>query len=412
MKVVLRMLTVLTLVSAMISCGSKQEEVKTNMKYRVLGSTGIEVSEVSIGCGAFGKMDTAQSRAFMDVAIDSGVNYIDVYDANPTVRANIGYALEGRRDAMVIQGHIGSYWNAETQQYERTRDVVKAQKGFQDLLDLLKTDHIEVGMIHIIDDMADWDTIQNSAFMNFVKQLKSEGKIQHIGVSSHNANVALAAAKSGLFEVIMFSLNPAFDRLSAEADAWNAESYKSMLPGIDPVRVELYDYCAQHQIAITAMKVFASGGGRLLKAETSPLGKVFTPSQCIAYALAKPCVATAVCGASNVEELLSDLAYLSATDEERDFAAVINNTESNADGACTYCNHCSPCPQGISIAKVNEMLDKAEAAGAVSAELQAEYDALPHHASECTQCGSCESRCPFDVPIRERMKKAAEVFGK
>lgn len=408
----LRLFVMLAVVASLFSCHNKQEEIQNHMTYRDLGATGLKVSEVSIGCGAFGKMDTAQARAFMDVAIDSGVNYIDIYDANPTVRGNIGYALEGRRDKMIVQGHIGSYWNAETEQYERTRDVEKAKKGFADMLSLLHTDYIEVGMVHIIDDLADWDTIQNSPFMEYVKQLKAEGKIQHIGVSSHNAAVALAAAKSGIFEVIMFSLNPAFDRIASDANAWDPESYKNMLPGIDPVRVELYDYCAQHNIAITAMKVFASGGGRLLSAEKSPMGKVFTPSQCIAYALAKPCVATAVCGASNIEELLSDLAYLSATEEEKDFSAVLNESTVSGDGECTYCNHCSPCPKEIDIAKVNELLDHANQAGMVTPELQKQYDALPHHASECVQCGACETRCPFEVPIRERMLEAAKIFGK
>ena len=411
-RMYLMALGIATLIMGMVSCSTKQQESHNNMKYRELGSTGLQVSEISIGCGAFGKLDTAQSRVFMDVAIDSGVNYIDLYDANPTVRGNIGYALDGRRDKMIIQGHIGSYWNEDSGQYERTRDVEKAQKGFAAMLDLLKTDHIEVGMIHIIDEMADWDTMENSAFMNYVKQLKADGKIGHIGFSSHNAEVALAAAKSGLFEVIMFSLNPAFDRISSDANAWDPESYKNMLPGIDPIRVELYDYCASHNIAITAMKVFASGGGRLLDAEKSPLGKVFTPSQCIAYALAKPCVATAICGASNVEELQADLHYLNASDEEKDYTSVLNDATAKGDSECTYCNHCSPCPQGINIAKVNELLDKAENTGNVSVELQKEYDALAHKASECTKCGSCETRCPFDVPIRERMETAKKMFEK
>lgn len=412
MKHLFKLLTVAFVATLMASCGNKQQVAENSMTYRDLGSTGLSVSEISVGCGAFKAFDTAQSRAFMDIVLDSGMNYIDLYDANPTVRQNIGYALQGRRDKMIIQGHIGSYWDDATGQYERTRDVAKTQKGFETMLQLLATDHIEVGMVHIIDDMADWDTLPNSAFMAYVQQLKAEGKIQHIGFSSHNANVALAAAKSGLFEVLMFSLNPAFDRITSDASPWDATAYSNMLPGIDPVRVELYDYCAQHHIAITAMKAFGSGGGRLLKAEASPLGKVFTVEQCLAYALAKPCVATVVCGCNTLEELLADLRYLHATDAEKDFSALLNNATATADGKCTYCNHCSPCPQGINIAKVNELLDKAKQEGTVTPDLQSAYDALPHHANECTQCGNCETRCPFDVPIREVMQEAQKVFGK
>ena len=414
MKNLTRILSLVLAVTIMVACGGPKEPANS-MTYRQLGSTELQVSEISIGCAAFGKIDTAQSRAFMDIAIDSGVNYIDIYDANPIVRDNIGYALQGRRDKMIIQGHIGCWWNGES--YERTRDVEQCKKGFEDLLARLGTDHIEVGMIHIVDNPTEWDTLINSPYIEYVKQLKAEGKIQHIGLSSHNAEAALKAAKSGLIEVIMFSINPAFDRLSSDVSAWDPEADKKMLPGIDPVRIELYDYCAQHNIAITAMKTFGSGGGMLLDAQRSPLHLALTVNQCLAYVLAKPCVATAVCGANTNEELLADLAYLHATEADKDYNSALNSgTQHVGAGDCTYCNHCAPCPQGIQIARINELLDKALAAQndgkPVPADVQAEYDKLEHHASECTQCGACVSRCPFEVNVPERMKLAVNTFGK
>ena len=430
---------------AVLAAGGCAHQTETpysgKMQFRDLGNTGIRVAEIGIGCEVFEELDTAQSRAYMDVALDSGINYIDIYDANPTVRSNIGYALRGRREKMNIQGHIGCYWNHELNQYERTRDVSKAKQGFDDLLQRLATDHVEVGMMHIFDDMADWDSIPGSAYMKYVQQLKSEGKIKHIGMSSHNPAVALAAAKSGLVEVIMFSINPAFDRVVSGADAWNPESYKNMLPGIDPVRQELYDYCAQNGIAIVVMKVFG-GGGRLLDAERSPLGFALTTTQCLAYALAKPCVSVALCGTSNVEQLVEDLRYVNATEQEKAYNTALQNigsaladkaatsqattftttTESTptasqscarqADcGNCTYCGHCSPCPVGINIARVNQLLDKAKGHKTVPSDVAAEYKALELHASECIGCGACERRCPFDVPVRQKMQEAAQTFG-
>lgn len=395
----------------MLSCGHKAEEASNSMHFRPLGNTGLQVSELSIGCGAFSAFDTAQSRAFMDVVMDSGMNYIDIYDADPKVRGNIGYALQGRRDKMIIQGHIGCWYNGES--YERTRDVEKAQKGFEDLLSLLGTDHIEVGMIHIVDRAEEWDSLQKSDFMNYVMQLKSEGKIQHIGLSSHDAAAALKAVKSGLIEVLMFSTNPAFDRLAPGVSAWNPDADKLLQPGIDPVHVELFDYCAQHGIAVTVMKAFGSGGGRLLDAEKSPLHLALSVEQCLAYALAKPCVATVICGAKTLDEVYADLRYEHATDAEKDYASVLNGAnQTDGKGDCTYCNHCAPCPQGINIARVNELLDAAKSAGEATPEIAAQYEQLPHHASECTQCGQCLSRCPFEVPVPERMKEAVKVFGK
>ncbi len=386
--------------------GTKAEYTMT---YRQLGKTDLRVSELGLGCGAFGKMNQEEARQYMDVAMANGMNYIDIYDSDPTVRSNIGYALKNRRKDMVIQGHIGSYW--KDGQYARTRDLAETKAGFEDLLFRLGTDYIEVGMIHICDKPEEWTSLEGSEFLAYVFDLKKQGKIKYIGMSSHNPEVALMAAKSGWIDVIMFSLNPAFDRPCTSSPDWKAENFNFKQDGIDPIRMELYDYCAMNRIGISVMKVFG-GGGRLLAADKSPLGIALTPVQCLAYSLSKPCVSTALCGADNIEELMSDLAYLSATEQQKDYNSVLNGSKTiNAKtGTCTYCKHCSPCPVGIDIAKVNQLLDEFNRTKKITKEMQAEYDALPHKASECIRCGKCESRCPFSVPVQEQMIDAEEMF--
>ena len=212
----------------------------------------------------------------------------------------------------------------------------------------------------------------------------------------------------------MFSLNPAFDRVQSGKNPWDPSTFENMLPGIDPVRVELYDYCTQHNIAITVMKVYG-GGDRLLDAEKSPLKVALTRDQCMAYALSKPCVSVGFCSVGKANDLDEYLHYLKATDEEKDYNAVLSGKTAQAtevgQGECTYCKHCAPCPAGIDIAKINKLLADAQQAGKVTAELAAEYKQLEHHASDCVQCGACEERCPFGVPVREKMELAAGVFG-
>ena len=80
-------------------------------------------------------------------------------------------------------------------------------------------------------------------------------------------------------------------------------------------------------------------------------------------------------------------------------------------GRCMYCNHCLPCAKHINIAQLSKYLDMALLDG-VTPTLQGHYDALEHHAGECIGCGRCETQCPFNVPIMQRMKQAAELFGK
>jgi len=378
---------------------------QNKMQYRPLGHTSLKVSEIGIGCSCFGKLSADEARVFMDTCLEYGVNYMDLYDANPMVRDNVGYALKGRREKMQIQGHIGVCW--KDGQYKRTRDLAEAKEGFEDLLARLHTDHIEVGMLHIADDMEDWNVIKNGDLMQYAQQLKKEGKIRHIGLSSHNAAVALEAVRSGLIEVLMFSINPAFDLLPPDANI-----FKTPVDGkqnIDSIRALLYNTCEQMGVGITVMKTF--NGGRLLDEKASPIHVALTESQCIQYALDRPAAASALVGADNLEELLADLHYLNATPKEKDYSVAFGQT-GFWKGSCIYCGHCAPCPAGIDIDKVNQLLDQAEATGKVTPEMQKEYDAMQHKASECFGCGACENRCPFAVPVRDKMQKAAKTFEK
>ena len=132
--------------------------------------------------------------------------------------------------------------------------------------------------------------------MEYVRQLKAEGKIRHIGMSSHNPAVAKMAALQGEIEMILFSVNPAFDMLppTEDLDQYFSGNYENSHNGIAPEREELYKLCEQNGVGITVMKGFA--GGRLFDARTSPFGAALTPVQCLHYALTRPGVASVMAG--------------------------------------------------------------------------------------------------------------------
>ena len=79
-------------------------------------------------------------------------------------------------------------------------------------------------------------------------------------------------------------------------------------------------------------------------------------------------------------------------------------------GQCTYCGHCKPCPMDIDIAMVNKLYDLAAMQGETPASLREHYLALERTAADCVGCGGCEERCPFHVPVVERMEKARALF--
>jgi predicted aldo/keto reductase-like oxidoreductase len=213
---------------------------------------------------------------------------------------------------------------------------------------------------------------------------------------------------TGLIDMVMFSINPAFDfshgmNLDMMFKGEKLEKFE-----IDPVRLEFYNLCAAKNVGITVMK--ALGAGRLLKAESSNLGYALTLPQCVSYALDRPAVASVLLGAQTVEEVKQAVAYENATADERNYAAVIKGGMPVLGGKCMYCNHCLPCTQNIDIASVTKYLDMAKISD--NDIKLAHYDALAAYGGDCIECGNCEKNCPFNVKIIENMKEAVKVFGK
>ena len=381
------------------------------MKLRRLGKTGLMVSEVGFGGEWLERHSAEECAALLDHAEKAGINILDCWMSEPKVRSNIGKALAGRREKWFIQGHVGSTW--QEGQYVRTRDVDKCREAFEDLLERLQTDYVDLGMIHYVDKEEDWEAILAGPYLDYVKELKACGKIRHVGLSTHNPVIGLLAARSGIVEMILFSINPAFDLMppTDEIDNYFVEEYEGGLAGIDPARAEFYKVCEQQDVGLTVMKPFA--GGRLFDEKRSPFGVRLTAAQCIHYCLTRPGVASVLCGYDTVEQIDAAAAYETATQEEKDYASVLAGAPKHAyKGGCTYCGHCKPCPAEIDIAMVNKLYDLAVMQPEVPASVRQHYFALGHRADECLGCRQCESRCPFGVPVSRRMDEAAALFGR
>lgn len=166
------------------------------MEYRKLGRTGLSVSAIGLGCEGFIGLSEEDTRRQMDFAIAQGINFMDMYSSNPGLRTNIGKALVGYRPQFVIQGHLCATW--ENGQYLRTRDVDKTLAAFEEQLRLLRTDYLDIGMIHYVDDEKDFRCVFEGPIIQLALRLKQEGRIRHIGMSSHNPRVAIKAVESGL----------------------------------------------------------------------------------------------------------------------------------------------------------------------------------------------------------------------
>ncbi len=380
------------------------------MNYRTLGKTGLKVSEIGFGGEWLERHDENHSVELLKYAHKKGINIVDCWMPDPKSRDIIGKAMEGCRDTWYVQGHIGSTW--QNGQYVRTRDMKYVKPAFEDLLARFRSDYVDLGMIHYIDSMEDWNNAMNGDYIKYVHELHEKGVIRHIGLSTHNPKIGKLAVETGFIEMILFSINPAFDMRPAteDLDSMFGGYENEAFSGIDPERAEFYRLCEEKNIGITVMKGFF--GGRLFDAERSPFGVAFTPKQLIHYSLTRPGVSSILCGYDTKEQVDAAIAYETAADEEKDYASVIANAPLHSyKGQCTYCGHCKPCPVDIDIAMVNKFYDLAVSQPEVPESIREHYRALAHTASECIGCRGCEERCPFGVEVSARMQKTAEVFG-
>ena len=384
--------------------------MKTNMIYRPIGSTGMSASVIGLGAEYLDFKPYETIEPIVSAALEHGINIIDVFMPGEEVRRNLGRALAGRRDKMLIQGHIGS--TDINEQYDRSRDLKTIKKYFENLLRCLNTDYIDIGMLFFVDSEKDYTDVFDGDSLAYAQELKKQGYIRAIGASSHNPVTARRVVETGLIDLLMFSINPSYDMTPASADVLEyhhgkAVDYEMKLDGD---RAALYRVCEQRGVAITVMK--ALGGGKLISPEHTPFTRPLTVTQCIHYALTRPAVVSALLGFSSCEQILESLSYLAATEAERDYSEVIKDYQGSLKGSCVYCSHCLPCPASINIASVNKYLDIALLnESSIPPSVASHYRDLEHRASECTACGSCEKRCPFSVPVVRNMEKAAALFG-
>ncbi len=112
------------------------------MNYRKLGKTGLEISEIGMGCEGFFEDNCDMTSKLFDYAQENGINYFDLYASDPKMRKAVGDALKGRRDKFYIQSHLCSIW--KNGQYLRSRNLKEVKEGFEESLSLLQTDYLDV----------------------------------------------------------------------------------------------------------------------------------------------------------------------------------------------------------------------------------------------------------------------------
>ncbi|MBN2157161.1 MAG: aldo/keto reductase [Candidatus Lokiarchaeota archaeon] len=371
------------------------------MDYSILGKTALKVSRIGLGCEWLNNQPRELVHAVINNAFDQGINYFDlVYNFEPFLQ-NIRHAIKDlNRENLILTHHLGS--GEHEGKYRKTRSLGKIIRNFDRYTNILGTDYADIGMVHFVMNEKQFEQCcQENGVFDLAREFQELGRIQFIGMSTHDANVAIQAAQKGVCDVIMFQINLANNGMEN--------------------RNRALAICAQHNVGVIAMKPFA--GGRLLmqgsvniagyqrgsKGLKKTIKTSISPIQCLHYVLSQPGLAIALPGVKNLGELNQVLAYNSASDEEKDYAEVLKSFKEYREGQCVYCNHCSPCPQKIDIGEVFRLYDRALYTNVESVRMQ--YSMLESKASDCVKCGECVSRCPFNVPILQKMEKSINLFG-
>jgi uncharacterized protein len=367
------------------------------MKYRTLGRTGWNVSEIGLGTEYLLDQSPAVMAQVMETATNAGVNFVDLLYNGPRFWNTFAPVMKQYRDKVRVTVHWGV--GESNGQLTNVRDQDVCRRFFEATMANLGDDYADVAALMMIDRVELWDGWAQTALEQLMR-MKEQGRIGAVGMSSHKAAPALKAINSGQIDVLMYPVN-----LASHAIAGNDEVLQA---------------CVRQNVGLVAMKPYAGGaffqgeqslvlywfrsGGSCLQVEKhAPI----RPVQCLSYVLAQP-VATIVPGVKNAAEYAQALAYYGATEEEKDYSHAIAGITSYPADQCIYCNHCLPCPQGIDIGQTIRLVDMAR--DGLTGKLKADYALLPALASDCIECGDCLERCPYEVNVPGKMCAAAGLF--
>jgi len=379
------------------------------MKTRKLGRTGFDVGEIGMGLEHLLNKDERTVVETIAAAKHGGVNYLDchmgddyeTYDYDGYRK--LGRALAGKRNHFILS-HI-----SPRESFASGESVL----CLESYLKAVNADHTDVFIIPFCDRETEFeDAVREGGQFELAERLVKQGKARAVGISTHSSSVALKAIAHGGFDMLMYPVNPAFDVLTDGVgyetenlgSLWDAaHDFKSEGKTGRQPRRNVYEECARNNVGIAAMKPFA--GGFIFNVEEDAS---FTPINLISYALAQTGVSTVVPGCTKPSEIEEILRYYTCCDAEREFGSAVANSRWSVRENCLYCNHCLPCCKGINIGEVNRLIDTRKDFETA----RKKYFSLSAKASDCDECGCCEECCPFGVKVTERMKLAAEIFGK
>lgn len=334
------------------------------MQYVTLGKTGLKISRLGFGGIPIQRVDAATTKELVKSMAEKGINYIDTARGYTVSESYLGEALEGLRDKFVLA----------TKSMARTKEAMA--KDIDISLGNLRTDYIDLYQVHN-PGMKDLDTVTApGGALEALMEAKEAGKIGHIGLTAHSVEVFEKALTLPWVETIMFPYNI-----------------------VESQGEELIKKCKEQNVGFIAMKPLAGGA-------------IEDGALAVRYICSNPNVTVVIPGMYDLKEIDQNMA--AAENEgpltEEELAKIADVKKQLSGNFCRRCNYCAPCTVGINIPSVFLFQGYLDRYG-LGDWAKDRYSAMAVKASACIGCGACETRCPYNLPIREMLKVAAEKFG-
>ena len=330
------------------------------MEYRILGKSGLKISRLGFGGIPIQRIEAGDTKPLMRQLLDAGVNYIDTARGYTVSESYLGEALEGIREHFVLA----------------TKSMARDKEGMAKDIDIslanLKTDYIDLYQIHN-PTPADIDkVIAPGGALEALMEAKAAGKIGHIGITLHTYPLFEKALEMDWVETIMFPYNI----VETQGEALLAK-------------------CTEKNIGFICMKPLAGGA---IEDATLALRFIATNDN----------VTVVIPGMAAPEEIAQNIAAVCdnapLSDKEKEAMEAVR--ASLGTHFCRRCNYCAPCTAGISIYSVF-LMDGYLTRYGLADWARMRYAGMEKTASDCVDCGVCETRCPYNLPIRQMMKEVA-----
>lgn len=334
------------------------------MEYVTLGNTGLKISRLGFGGIPIQRVDAAAAAPLLEAVRAGGINYIDSARGYTVSESLIGAAIEGHREEFVLA----------TKSMARDRDSMAAD--IETSLQNFRTDHIDLYQIHNPSLEQLEQVCAPGGALEALQAAKADGKIGHLGLTAHSPGVFARGLELDWVETIMFPYNI-----------------------VETQGTELIEKARAKGVGFICMKPLAGGA-----IEDAPLA--------LRFVLSNPGVTVVIPGMYRPDEVAQNIAAAGTasplTAEEREKAEQIRRALGT--NFCRRCGYCAPCTAGIGIPNVFTLHGYLRRYG-LEAWARDRYGAMPAKAGSCVECGACEERCPYQLPIRQMLKQAAADFG-